>query len=176
MNSKRYNWEIWIKNSDKLEKDFNFYLKKEFIKVEKEQKFLSLSHLKKAEYNLKFVNFLLENNKFSDWAIAGCYYTIYHCALALLAKKGYSSKKHNSTLCALIKFYYEKSNKGLDEEDLQLISKSSLDKQEVSYFVEAKQKRELASYGISDEFNTNEAKELRKKTIEFINKCREILE
>jgi len=57
-----------------------------------------------------------------------------------------------------------------------LISKSSLDKQEVSYFVEAKQKRELASYGISDEFNTNEAKELRKKTIEFINKCREILE
>src|SRR3989339_563593 len=82
MNSKRYNWEIWIKNSDKLEKDFNFYL--------------------------KFVNFLLENNKFSDWAIAGCYYTIYHCALALLAKKGYSSKKHNSTLCALIKFYNEK--------------------------------------------------------------------
>jgi len=41
MNSKRYNWEIWIKNSDKLEKDFNFYLKKEFIKVEKEQKFSS---------------------------------------------------------------------------------------------------------------------------------------
>ena len=172
MKQKKFNWEIWLENSKELEKSFNFYLDKEMIRLEKETSYLSKSHLKKAEYNFKFINFLEENESFYDWIIIGCYYTIYHCALALITRKGYSSKNHLATLCTLIKFYYGPLNR----EDINLVSRSSLEKEEVSYFVYAKEKRETASYGISEEFNKNEAIDLRKKTIQFLNKTREILE
>ena len=176
MSSKnKFNWEIWLENSKEVENSFNFYLKKEVLKEEKENKFLPISHLKKAEYNLRFVNFLNDNKKFYDWIIVGCYYTIYHSALALITKKGFSSKNHLATLCTLIKFYYEQ-NKELSKEEIKLVSKSSLEKQEVSYFAYAKEQRENASYGISEEFNKSEAEELLKKTIQFLNKAREILE
>jgi uncharacterized protein (UPF0332 family) len=187
----KFDWQIWLDKPQEIEKSFNFYLKKELIKKEDETKFLPGSHLKKAEYNLKFINFLEDNKKFYDWIIVGCYYTIYHCALSLITKKGFSSKNHLATLCALIKFYYvpkkesnqqeaKESNpekeKALTKEEIKLVSISSLEKQEVSYFAYAKEKRETASYGISEEFNKLEAEDLLKKTIKFLNKTREILE
>lgn len=172
MKQKKFNWEIWLEDSKEVEKSFQFYINKEMIKSEKEINYLSKSHLKKAEYNLKFINFLEKNESFYDWIIIGCYYTIYHCALALITRKGYSSKNHLATLCSLIKFYYGDLNK----EEIKLVSKSSLEKEEVSYFVYAKNKRETASYGISEEFNKKEAIDLKEKTIQFLNKTREILE
>ena len=176
MNSKKkFNWEIWLENTKEVENSFNFYLKKEILKQETESRFLPTSHLKKAEYNLSFVNFLKDNKRFYDWIIVGCYYTIYHSALALITKKGFSSKNHLATLCTLIKFYY-KQEKSLSIEEIKLVSKSSLEKQEVSYFAYAKEKRETASYGLSEEFNKAEAEELLEKTIQFLNKTREILE
>jgi uncharacterized protein (UPF0332 family) len=165
--------EIWMKNTEKCKTSFDFYIKKELIKQEQEKEYLSNSHLKKADYNLDFLNFLFDNKKFYDWIIVGCYYSIYHSALALLAKKGYSSKNHLATLCALIHLYYKEN---LDEQDIELISRASLEKQEVSYFVEAKEKRETASYGISQEFNKSEAQSLRDNTISFVNKVKRILE
>ena len=176
MNSKKkFNWEIWLENAEEVENSFNFYLKKELLNKEKEKEFLPISHLKKAEYNLKFVNFLSDSKKFYDWIIVGCYYAIYHSALALITKKGFSSKNHLATLCALIKFYYIQE-KNLTEEEIKLVSTSSLEKQEVSYFAYAKEQRETASYGLSEEFNKKEAEELLKKTILFLNKAREILD
>jgi uncharacterized protein (UPF0332 family) len=124
---KKFNWEIWLENSKEIENSFNFYLKKELIKEEKENEFLPISHLKKAEYNLKFVNFLSESKKFYDWIIVGCYYTIYHSALSLITKKGFSSKNHLATLCTLIRFYYS-GEKILSREEIELVSKSSLEK------------------------------------------------
>ena len=171
---KEFNWQIWLEDIKEVEKSFNFYLKKEAIIRENETEFLPISHLKKAEYNLRFINFLNDNKKFYDWIIVGCYYTIYHSALALITKKGFSSKNHLATLCALIKFYYIKE-KALSREEIELVSKSSLEKEEVSYFAYAKEKRETASYGISEEFNKIEAEDLLGKTIQFLNKCREIL-
>lgn len=175
MKQEKFNWGIWLENEGRLEDSFKFFLKKGAMMHEKETNFLSISHLKKAEYNLKFINFLNSNKKFYDWIIVGCYYTIYHSALALITKKGFSSKNHLATLCALIKFYYVQENI-LTEEEIKLVSKSSLEKEEVSYFAYAKEKRETASYGLSEEFNKVEAEDLLKKTIQFLNKTREILE
>ena len=172
MKQRRFNWEVWLDNTKKVDNSFNFYLKKELIKVEEETKYIPISHLKKAEYNFRFVNFLEDNKVFYDWIIIGCYYTIYHCALALITKKGFSSKNHLATLCTLIKCYYKK----LTKEEFELVSVSSLKKEEVSYFVYAKEKREIASYGISEEFNKSTALDLRKKTVEFLNRTREIIE
>ncbi|VVB77923.1 Uncharacterised protein [uncultured archaeon] len=77
----------------------------------------------------------------------------------------------------MIKFYYEDNNlEKLNKDDIELISKISLEKEEVSYFVEAKEKRETASYGISNEFSKKESEDLKEKTIRFANKIKLIIE
>lgn len=173
-----FEWEIWVGDKEKCKKAFERFSRIGFIKLEEEKENLSASHIKKADYNLDFINNLLEQKRFYDWIIIGCYYAIYHASLALLAIKGYSSKRHNTTLCGLIYLYYknEAEREGLNKEDINLVAESSLEKEEVSYFVEAKNKRELASYGISGEFNKDEAEKLKEKTILFINKVKRILE
>lgn len=170
-----FEWESWMKNKEKCQKAFERYIKKGIIKLENEKESLSKSHLKKADYNLNFVNALLNQKRFYDWVIVGCYYSIYHASLSLLSIKGYSSKNHLATLCALIYLYFH-PDKQIIKEDIELIAETSLEKQEVSYFVEAKNKRETASYGISEDFNKNESIDLRKNTILFVNKVKEILE
>ena len=59
---------------------------------------------------------------------------------------------------------------------MELVYRVSLEKEEISYFSQAKEKRETASYGLNEEFNKKEAEELKDKTVQFLNKCREILE
>ena len=164
----------WDKS--KAGKSLNFYLKKGIIKKEQEKEHLSKSHINKVDSNLDFINSLLKEGRFYDWAIVGCYYAIYHSALSLLSIKGYSSKNHLATLCSLIYFYYSPLNKSkLNKEDIKLIVKSSIEKQEVSYFVDAKEKRETASYGLQ-KYNKQEAEDLRENTILFINKVKMILD
>lgn len=176
MKKRKFNWEDWISNPEKCKNSFDFYINRKLILLESEKEFLTRSHIKKTDYNIDFINFLLEKKVFYDWIIIGCYYAIYQASLALLSSKGYSSKKHNSTLCALIHLYYHLSDKAISKEDIELISKSSLAKEEISYFVEAKNKRETASYGISPEFSKIEAEKLREKTILFVNKVESIIE
>lgn len=175
-NTKRFEWEVWIDDREECKKAFDRYLERKVINREQEKENLSRSHIRKTDYNLDFINFLMENGAFYDWIITGCYYSIYHAALALLSKKGYSSKNHTATLCALIYLHYNLEDNGLKKEDIELVAKSSLEKEEVSYFVEAKDKRETASYGVSEEFGKEEAINLKDKTIQFINKVRRILE
>lgn len=169
-----FKWEFWMNNEEVCMEDFEEYLKKGLIRKEEEKQDLSKSHLRKTDYNLDFINYLLAEKRFYDWIIVGCYYAVYHAALALLSIKGYSSKQHQATLCGLIHLYYVPGY--LDKEDIALVAKSSLEKEDVSYFVEAKNKREIASYGISKEFNKNEAQMLKVKTILFVNKVKSILE
>jgi len=178
-----FKWERWLKDKEECKRAFQEYLDNGVIKEEEEKENLTKSHLKKVNYNLDFINNLLKQKKFYDWIIVGCYYAIYHASLALLSVKGHSSKNHLATLCAMIHFYYEEPKEEeneeemkLNKEDIELVAKTSLDKEEVTYFVEAKNKRETASYGISEEFNKNEAEKLRIKAIIFINKVKEILE
>jgi len=179
-----YKWERWMRNREECEEAFEQYLEKDVIIEEEEKEGLSKSHLKKVDYNLDFINSLLEQKKFYDWVIVGCYYAIYHAALALLSIKGYSSKNHMATLCALIHLYYqdksvesgEQNEDCLNKEDIELVAESSIEKEEVTYFVEAKSKRETASYGVSDEFSKNQASDLKVKTILFVNKVKQILE
>ena len=65
--------EVWLANKEDCKKDFEEYIKKSFVKKEVETKNLSLSHLKKTEHNMSFVNHLIEIKQFYDWIIVGCY-------------------------------------------------------------------------------------------------------
>ncbi len=166
-------WQVWLEDKKKREADLQNYLKSKKIKRETETKELVQGHLEKADHNLKFVQSTLELNDFNDWAIVSAYYSIYHASLALCALKGYSTKDHNATLLILINEFY---GNGLDKEEIKMISSTTLEKEEVLYYVEAKNKRNKASYSTQKIFDRSEAELLRKKAINFVNKAKEIVE
>lgn len=166
-------WEIWLENKERRESDFERYLKSKKIKREEEVKELVHGHLDKADHNLRFVKSTLDLNEFNDWAIVSAYYAIYHASLALCSLKGYSTKDHYATLLILIREFYQK---GLDKEEIEMLNKVTLEKEEVLYYIQAKNKRTKASYSTQKLFDKNEAESLRQKAISFVNKVKEIIE
>jgi len=158
-----------INNEDKLNERINFYLNKGILVKQEVIESEILGHIEKAEHNVSFVAEVLED--YSDWAVVGCYYASYHIALALALKKGFSSKNHDATLCILIKYY----NKSLSEEDLELLNKIYLSNQDILFYAHSKEEREKASYSTQINFDNQSVSELRKKTLTFVNKCKEIL-
>lgn len=153
-------WEIWLEDEKRREKDFQKYLKNKKIKKETEIKELVQGHLSKADHNLKFVSSTLELKEFNDWAIVSAYYSIYHASLALCALKGYSTKDHLATLLILIKEFYQKE---LNKEEIEMVSKTTIEKEEVLYYIEAKAERKKASYSTNIIFDEYKAEDLRKK-------------
>jgi len=170
---KREIWEIWIEDQNKRERAFQRYLKSKKIKREVELKDLVKGHLEKADHNLRFVKSTLELKEFNDWAIVSAYYSIYHAALALCALKGYSTKDHLATLLILIKEFYQN---GLNKGEIETVGDTTIEKEEVLYYVEAKTKRTRASYSTEKTFDEKEAENLRQKAIGFVNKVKEIVD
>ena len=166
-------WEIWLENEERRQKDFKRYLKSKKIKTETEIKELVDGHINKADHNLKFVMKTLELKEFNDWAIVSAYYSIYHASLALCALKGYSTKDHLATLIILIKEFYQKQ---LGKEEIEMVSKTTIEKEEVLYYIEAKAERKKASYSTKILFDEKEAEILQKKAISFVNKVKEIID
>ena len=129
-------------------------------------------HIMKADHNLHFVNDIIKLS-YPDWCITGCYYSVYHAALALIISKGYFSKNHDATICVLIKEYYKK---GVSAEEIELLNKFFLDYQEIVFYVQAKDKREDASYSTKIKFDKQLVQELRIKAALFIDKAKQIIE
>ena len=111
-------------------------------------------HIEKSEHNLNFIKDTLKQG-YSDWAITGCYYAMYQAVLALILKKGYSSKNHDATLCILIKEYYKK---GIEQEDVELMNKFFVDYQNLLFYIQAKNKREDATYSSNYKYDYKNAK------------------
>lgn len=167
------NWKIkqWLKNGHELENSYQYYLKKDIIQEIPLSGNLTEAHLEKSDHNLEFSYYLIANNKFFDWAIVGLYYALYHASLALLAKKGFSSKDHTATICFLIKNY-----SGLSEEDIEFYDTLSLTKQDIEFYTTLKKERQNASYSTSKLFDVEHISKLRERTIIFINKVKSILD
>lgn len=125
-------------------------------------------HLEKARHNLSFIKEI--SSEFNDWKLIVCYYAIYHAALALITKKGYSSKNHDVTLCLIIKDFY---NSGLSKEDIELLN--MLDTQDLFFYVQSKQKREDAQYSTKIKYETKDVEKIRIKTALFISKAEAII-
>ena len=132
---------------------------------------LSKAHIAKSDNNLEFAGFLLDNDRYFDWAVVGLYYSVYHASLALLSKHGFASKDHNATLCFLIKNFSEFS-----KEDIELIEDLQIKKEEIEFYSGLKEERKKASYSTSILFNKEDVEELRKQSISLINKMKSILE
>lgn len=160
-----------IKNRELLNKRIKFYENKKIIKKQNFNLSEIKGHLDKVNHNLEFVNDNLGKG-YNDWCITGCYYAMYHSALALALSKGYSSKNHDATLCVLIKEFY---NKGVNERDLELFNQLFLSYVDLIVYVEAKNKREEATYSLNYEFTKEIVEDLRDKAVQFTNKAQEIL-
>ncbi len=167
MNKKIKNW---MANKEQLNTTYTLYLKKKIIQKTPKSLNLVKAHLEKVDHNLQYCHFLLEQNKYIDWVIVGLYYSVYHASLALLANKGYASKDHNATLCFLIKHYSE-----LSYEDFELLEQLVITNEEIIFYADLKKERQDASYSTNINFDLETTKQLRIKSIQFIDKVKLIL-
>ncbi|MDI3544497.1 MAG: hypothetical protein PWQ28_778 [Candidatus Woesearchaeota archaeon] len=173
-------WKIWLKDKKECKHWLDYYIKKEILRKSSED---SMLHLKKTNHNLNLANWILEKNKekfeifeeetYYDWIINFYYYAIYHAALALMSREGYTSKSHTATLCFLIYHNYH-LQKALDKEDVELIA-TSLSKEDIETIGVSKELREKACYDVHELFEEELANQIREKAVNFVNKIKLLL-
>lgn len=166
----KYELNQYLNNLKLLNNKLNKFKENKIIKQENIVLTEILGHIEKSEHNLRFVKDNIKL-KYTDWAITGCYYATYHAALALIMKKGYSSKNHLATLLILIKEFY---NKGLTKDNVITLA-ILLDYKDILFYVESKNKREDATYSTKTKFDDADIEQLRIKATLFISKAKEIL-
>ncbi|MCK5300169.1 MAG: HEPN domain-containing protein [Candidatus Aenigmarchaeota archaeon] len=182
MKSNYISWQTWIKDRHQCKRSLEIYMQK---KVIKSNSLPAVEHLKKAEHNFSFANWLIERHSdiipetfgddenFYDWAVNAYYYSIYHMALALISAKSLSSKSHSATLCAVI-YHFFHATQALEQDDIELLG-NCLTEKDIETFSEAKSLRERVCYGISRKFETDMADEAKDNAKKFLQKVRLIL-
>lgn len=153
-----------------LNKEIDFFKNKKQIRILKENKELIKSHIKKARHNLEFFKLNKDHHNFNDWLIVTLYYSLYHCALALLVNKNYSSKNHYATILILIKEY------SITKDEVKLLNELSISKEDAELYTDLKRDRHDASYATETKFNQETIENYENKVLDFINKTEEILE
>jgi len=178
---KRPNWKLWLKDERECKFWLDRYIKKKILKKSYDDAKL---YLKRTDHNLTFANWIIEKHKdeipevfagdtFYDWVISIYYYAIYHAALALMSKEGFTSKNHSATLAFLIYHHYH-LQKALEKEDVELIV-SSLNREDIETLGFSKELREKACYGIHETFEKQLAEQIKEQAVEFVNKIKELL-
>lgn len=109
-----------------------------------------------------------------DWVIIKGYYSMYHAALACLARLGFKSENHNATLLAL-ELYFVHSGK-LEEKYVKILEKARLEKEYVEKLREAKQERVIAQYNVSVDVEQRAAKWILEIAKEFVNRMEKLFE
>jgi uncharacterized protein (UPF0332 family) len=164
------NIEKLFEDKNYLEKELDFFTNKKQIRIISENKELVQSHLEKAKHNLKFFKLNKEQHKFNDWLIVTLYYTLYHCALALIINKQYTSKNHYATILILIKEY------AITKDEARLISELSISKEDAELYSNLKGDRHNASYTTKSKFDNETIKLYEYQVLDFINKTEEIIQ
>jgi uncharacterized protein (UPF0332 family) len=159
----------YFKDHKILDKKIKFYLSKnQLVSIEKNKELVQ-SYLDKAKHNLKFFDLNKDNNEFNDWLVVTLYYSLYHCALALIANKKYMSKNHTATLLLLIKEY------SIEQEEAELMEELSISKDDAELYTDLKRDRHNASYSTKILFTKEKIDEYRFKVVEFMEKTEEII-
>lgn len=176
------NWQLWMKSKGECKSWLDYYLKKRILRKSNSNFRL---HLRKTNHNLNFANWIYDKHAneipeifkdetFYDWVINVFYYAIYHTALALMSKEGYTSKNHSATLCFLI-YHHFHLQQAIDKEDVELIA-SSLNKEDIEIIGISKELREKACYDVHESFERKLAEYIQGQAISFVNKVKLLLE
>ena len=153
-----------FKDEKLLKKELNFFLSKKHIRRIEFNPQLVQSHLKKARHNLKFYKQNKDSSQFNDWLIVILYYSLYHCALALITNKQFSSKNHYATILILIEEYK------ITKDEAELLNELSINKDDAELYTNLKEDRHSASYVTDIKFNKDKINNYEYKVIDFINK------
>ena len=164
------NIDTLFEDKEFLEKQITFFITKKHIKNINKNKDLVNSHLRKARHNLEFFKLNKNHNSFNDWLIVILYYTLYHCALALITNKQYSSKNHYATILILIKEY------ALTKDEARLLNELSINKEDAELYTNLKEDRHNASYATKSKFNKEIINDYENQVLDFINKTEEIIQ
>jgi uncharacterized protein (UPF0332 family) len=160
------------------------------LSKDKDVRLLAPKYLERATKNLELMNIIseLSNNKEAqnalglsndysndEWIIITSYYAMYTSALALLAKIGYKSNVHTSTIWAIEKFFIER--KILEPEYLSLLNhaKEQVSKNDVESLSKGKDNRETAQYNVTKGITHSIAEASMKNAYDFVNKARSIV-
>lgn len=122
-------------------------------------------HIAKAEHNFKAA--LSLEKTFSDWSVSACFYTIYHCFLAIILKNGYESRNQECTI-VLIKGLNEAGKIKLDSDIV-----NALDFEEVNLESNVINMRENFQYGTETSIQDKKLEKLKdlcKRAIEQTKK------
>ncbi|MFH1589903.1 MAG: DNA-binding protein [archaeon] len=153
-----------------LAEELNFFISKNQIKRTGKNEELVISHLKKAKHNLEFFKLNKQHQKFNDWLIVTLYYSLYHCALALITNKKYASKNHYATILILIKEY------SITRDEAKLLKELSINKEDAELYTNLKEDRHNASYSTQDKFNQETIRDYENQVLDFINKTEELIQ
>ena len=130
-------------------------------------------HIKKAIHNFNAMD-SFHKSGFSDWSASASFYCLYHCLLALLAKKGFESRNQSCTF-AIIEEFIGNNELSLKKEELKEI----FDK-DVTHDLEHSPKildiRENMQYSIKTSLEEKEFIFLRERTKFLFDKLRKEIE
>jgi len=168
---KEFDLKVLLENKTVLKEKIEEFLGKNIIKKQNPDEEEIKGHIEKSENNLRFIKDILKLGYY-DWCITGCYYASYHIVLALLMTKGYTSKNHLATLCLLIKEFYKK---GVEKEEIEMINSLFIDYQDLIFYVEAKNKREDATYSSKRLYDKGQVENLRVKSVLFVDKVKGLI-
>ena len=153
-----------------LEEKYTFFLKKGLLVNIGNNEDLVVAHLEKAKHNMLFFEKNIDDLQFNDWLIVTLYYALYHAVLALIVKKGYSSKNHTASLVFLIKNYSQL------KEDIFLVHELSIKKEDVELYTKLKEDRHKASYESKVNFTSKNIHDYKQKVKDFIQKAEELVQ
>jgi len=131
-----------------------------------------LSTNKEAQKALK----LSEDYSNDEWVIITSYYSMYSAALALLAKIGYKSNIHTSTIWAIEKFFVEKKLIGSEYLAFLNHAKNQISKNDIDALSKGKEDRETAQYSVTKGITHAIAEASMNNAHAFVNKARSIIE
>ena len=108
--------------------------------------------------------------EFSDWKIISLYYALYHGFLALVSYKGFVSKNHTATIIFIIKHYSD-----FNKDELSFLEELQIKEEDAKFYAQLKEQRHNANYSTSLSYDTDKINNLKTKTIQLLNKVKEIL-
>ncbi len=133
---------------------------------------LAKKHMKKSEYNYGIMQ-TLEGLKIADWALNAGFYSIYHCLLAILAKKGYESRNQSCTMTVILSLI----NDDKLEMDKDLVLQFDTIEAEKSITnPTVREWRELSTYGVKSSVDREQVKKLKELILKVQRQTINILE
>lgn len=158
-----------FENNNYLDSQILFFKNKKHINLIHKNEELVIAHIEKARHNIKFYKLNKQNEGFNDWLVVVLYYSLYHCALALITNKNYKSKNHYATILLLVKEY------NLSQKEAEFIKDLSIKEEDAKLYTELRSDRKDASYATFTRFDLKRVNYYEDKVLDFFNKTKEIL-